>query len=163
MSTRFFQRRWHAVATLMLCVAAHSSFAADTSDSNAPADALTPVRQQIAAKQWPQAIAELSRINDVGSADWNNLMGYSLRKATPPDLDGSERFYNEALRINPKHRGALEYSGELYLMKGDLASAEKRLTTLDKLCLLPCEEYTVLKKAVARFKANGNKAVAGAY
>ena len=163
MSTQFFQPRWHAVATLMLCVAAHSSFAADTSDSNAPADALTPVRQQIAAKQWPQAIAELRRINDVGSADWNNLMGYSLRKATPPDLDGSERFYNEALRINPKHRGALEYSGELYLMKGDLASAEKRLTTLDKLCLLPCEEYTVLKKAVARFKANGNKAVAGAY
>ena len=163
MSTPFFQRRWRAVAALMLCVAAHRSFAADTADSNAPADALTPVRQQIAAKQWPQAIAELQRINDVSSADWNNLMGYSLRKATPPDLVGSERFYDEALRINPKHRGALEYSGELYLMKGDLASAEKRLTTLDKLCLLPCEEYTDLKKAVARFKANGNKAVAGAY
>ena len=163
MSTQFFQRQWRAVVTLLLCVAAHGSFAADTSDSSAATDALAPVRQQIAAKQWSQAVGELKRINDVGSADWNNLMGFSLRKATPPDLDGSERFYNEALRINPKHKGALEYSGELYLMKGDLVSAEKRLATLDKLCRLPCEEYTDLKKAVARFKANGNKAVAGTW
>src|SRR5213078_3527856 len=71
---------------------------------------------QIAVKQWRNAIDELKRINDTGSADWNNLMGYSLRKGKTPDLDGAEKFYNEALRIDPKHRGALEYSGELYLM-----------------------------------------------
>ena len=87
-------------------------------------------------------------------------MGYSLRKAATPDLNAAERFYNEALRIDPKHRGALEYSGELYLMKGDLAKAEQRLAALDKACFMPCEELDDLKKAVQSFKANGNKYVA---
>jgi uncharacterized protein HemY len=99
-------------------------------------------------------------VNDPSSADWNNLMGYSLRRGAAPDLEASERFYNEALRINPKHRGALEYSGQLYLMKGDLPSAEKRLASLDKACTFGCEEFTDLKKAIERYKAAGNKFVA---
>ena len=134
------------------------AFAADTSPT--PTDTLAGARAQIAAKNYTGAIEELKRVNDVTSADWNNLMGYSLRKQQTPDLAGSEKFYNEALRINPQHRGTLEYSGELYLIKGDLASAEKRLTALDKACLFGCEEYTDLKKKVARFKADGNKYVA---
>lgn len=150
--------RLFAAGLLAACV--HTAFAADTDPAPATADKLAPVRAQIAAKQWRVAIDELQRINDTGSADWNNLMGYSLRKAKVPDYDGAERFYNEALRIDPKHRGALEYSGELYLMKGDLAKAEERLSALDKICRLPCDEYTELKKAVAAYKANGNKYVA---
>ena len=31
----------------------------------------------------PAAIDELKKVNDPASADWNNLMGYSLRKADP--------------------------------------------------------------------------------
>mgnify|MGYP001248544412 CR=1 FL=1 len=133
--------------------------AADT-PSDTVNDALTPVRTQIAAKNWAGAIDELKRINDPGNADWNNLMGYSLRKSKTPDLAGAEKFYNEALRLNPKHRGALEYSGELYLILGDLAKAEQRLAALDKACFMPCDEYTDLKNAVARYKAAGNKYVA---
>ena len=86
-------------------------------------------------------------------------MGYSLRKAGAANYAEAEKFYDEALRIDPKHRGALEYSGELYLMTGNLPMAEQRLATLDKVCFLPCEEYTDLKKAVARYKATGNKYV----
>ena len=63
--------------------------------------------------------------------------------------EAAERYYNEALRIDPKHRGALEYSGELYLMMGDLPKAEERLTRLDKVCVLSCAEYRDLKKAIA--------------
>jgi Flp pilus assembly protein TadD len=143
-----------------LAFSLHATFAADNEPVQATVDKLAPARAQIAAKQWRGAIDELKRVNDTDSADWNNLMGYSLRKAKTPDLDGTEKHYNEALRIDPKHRGALEYSGELYLMKGDLAKAEQRLATLDKLCRLPCDEYTDLKKAVAAYKANGNKYVA---
>jgi Flp pilus assembly protein TadD len=133
--------------------------AADTVEVKPATDTLSPARAQIAAKNWSGAIDELKRINDVGNADWNNLMGYSHRKSKTPDLAAAEKFYNEALRINPKHRGALEYSGELYLMQGELAKAEQRLAALDKACFLPCEEYTDLKNAVARFKAAGNKYV----
>jgi Flp pilus assembly protein TadD len=155
-----------AAATFLL--AASVSFAADTSGSNssvqtAAPDVLVTARQQISAKLWPQALAELKRVNDTASADWNNLMGYSLRKSSPPDLAGSEKFYNEALRIDPKHKGALEYSGELYLMKGDLPTAEKRLAALSKVCTFGCDEYTDLKKAVERYKANGNKVVSSTY
>jgi hypothetical protein len=74
-------------------------------------------------------------------------MGYSHRKAPAPDLPAAERYYDAALRLQPQHRGALEYSGELFLMRGDLARAEERLGQLDKACRLPCEEYTDLKKA----------------
>jgi hypothetical protein len=86
-------------------------------------------------------------------------MGYSLRKADSANYASAERFYNDALRINPRHRGALEYSGELYLMQGNLPMAEERLSALDKACLLPCEEQRDLKRAVARYKAAGNKYV----
>ena len=147
-----------------LLFATSNVFAADTpssSSSPVPApDRLSAVRAQIAAKNWSGAIDELKRVNDTGNADWNNLMGYSLRKADPANLAEAEKFYNEALRIEPKHRGALEYSGELYLMMGNLDMAEQRLAALDKACFLPCEEYSDLKRAVARYKAAGNKYVA---
>jgi len=147
-----------AVVALML---QHGAFAADTGPAVAAApDKLSQARALIKDKKWADAIDELKRVNDSGSADWNNLMGYSMRKAKVPDYEGAERFYDEALRIDPRHRGALEYSGELYLMKGDLAKAEERLDALDKVCHLPCEEYTDLKKAVQAYKANGNKYVA---
>jgi Flp pilus assembly protein TadD len=145
------------LAPVLLSFAA-ATFAVDT---GAPAnDKLSAARARIAAKDWPGAVDELKRANDPASADWNNLMGYSLRKADPANAGEAEKFYNEALRIEPRHRGALEYSGELYLMTGNLAKAEERLAALDKACFLPCEEYTDLKQAVARYKAAGNKYVA---
>jgi len=88
------------------------------------------------------------------------VVGYSLRKLAPPDLAGAQAHYDEALRLDPQHRGALEYSGELALMKGDLATAELRLAALDKACPFSCEPYRDLKQAVARFKANGGRYVA---
>jgi len=138
---------------------AASAFAADSQPSPQPApDKLSAAREQIAAKNFPGAIDELKRLNDTGDADWNNLMGYSLRKAPTPDFAGAEKFYDEALRIDPRHRGALEYSGELYLQTGDLAKAEQRLAVLDKACRFGCSEYSDLKKAIAQYKANGGKA-----
>jgi len=146
------------LTTTALLFATHA-FAADTPPSPQPApDKLSAVRAQIAAKNFPGAIDELKRTNDTGDADWNNLMGYSLRKGPTPDFAGAEKFYNEALRIDPKHRGALEYSGELYLQTGDLARAEQRLAALDKACFFGCEEYSDLKKAIAQYKASGSKA-----
>ena len=154
-----FSRLLSAVAIAL--AAPHVVLAADTAPPAAAApDKLAEARVLIKAKKWSEAVAELQRVNDPASADWNNLMGYSIRRGSSPDLDASERFYNEALRINPSHRGALEYSGQLYLMKGDLSSAEKRLAVLDKACTFGCDEYTDLKKAIERFKAAGNKYVA---
>jgi Flp pilus assembly protein TadD len=142
--------RARILAAVLVTVAGMAQ-AADNPVVEPAADKLASARSHIQAKRWPAAIEELKRLNATASADWNNLMGYSLRKQATPDLDGAERFYNEALRIDPRHRGALEYSGELYLMKGDLARAEQRLAALDKAYTFGCEEYTDLKNAVARF------------
>ncbi len=149
-------------AAVLAFAAPHAVLAADTSEpaTAAAPDKLSEARVLIKARKWSEAVTELKRVNDPASADWNNLMGFSIRRGSSPDLDASERYYNEALRINPGHRGALEYSGQLYLMKGDLASAEKRLAVLDKACTFGCDEYTDLKKAIERFKAAGNKYVA---
>ncbi len=145
------------LAAVLHCTAAQ---AADTAPASAN-DKLAAVRALIAMSNWPAAITELQRINDGASADWNNLMGYSLRKSKTPDHAAAERYYDAALRINPTHRGALEYSGELYLILGQLPQAEARLAALDKACMMGCEEYTDLKKAIARYKANGKRYSAG--
>ena len=153
-----------ALAITTAAFAMQPAIAADSGPSTpAAVDKLAEVRTQIKAKNWVGAIKTLERVDDRTSADWNNLMGYSQRKQATPDFDAAERFYNEALRIDPKHRGALEYSGELYLMRGDLSSAEKRLAALDKVCTFGCEQYTELKQAIARYKAAGNKVGATTY
>jgi tetratricopeptide (TPR) repeat protein len=138
---------------------AAGAYAADTSEpAPKPSDPLAAARTQIQAKRWNDAAAELKKHNAGNSADWNNLMGYTLRKMSPPDLDGAQKHYDAALRIDPRHRGALEYSGELALMKGNLAQAEERLATLTRACG-NCEELADLKKSVEKFKANGNRYV----
>jgi tetratricopeptide (TPR) repeat protein len=150
-----------ALLTLALALSGAHAHSADTGPTVAPAnDNLAPARAQIAARNWTGAIDELKRVNATASADWNNLMGYTHRKSANPDYAAAEKFYDEALRIDPKHRGALEYSGELFLIKGDIARAEQRLSVLDKVCFLPCEEFTDLKNAISSFKAAGNKYVA---
>ncbi len=151
----------HLLTATLIAMAAGPSLAADTAPP--PTEAAGPLknaRALIAEKKWAPAIEELKRVDDKASADWNNLMGYSLRKGKTPDYAGAERFYDAALRIDPKHRGALEYSGELYLMTNKLPQAEQRLAALDKACTFGCPEYTDLKKAVQRYKANGNQYVA---
>ncbi|MEP7295045.1 MAG: tetratricopeptide repeat protein [Burkholderiales bacterium] len=145
----------------MLVFAVNAPWAADTAPPPAPkADKLAAARAQIAQKNWAGALTELKQVNATGDADWNNLMGYTVRKGDTPDLAAAGKYYDEALRLNPQHRGALEYSGELFLMTNELPKAEARLASLDKACTLPCEEHTALKKAVERYKANGNKYVA---
>ncbi len=140
-----------------------SAQAADTPTPAAPARPsaapLDSARKLIAAKDWPGALAELRRLNQTQNADWNNLMGYSLRKSANPDLAAAQMHYDTALRITPTHRGALEYSGELFLMRGELALAEERAATLARVCQR-CEELADLRGAIERYKAAGNRWVA---
>ena len=118
---------------------------------------LTAARADLKAQRFEQLAEALRAANATSSADWHNLLGYALRKKTPPDLAAAEVHYKRALEIEPKHRLALEYYGELFLMKGDLAGAEAMLARLDKACFFGCEELRDLKAAVARFKAQAGK------
>jgi len=56
-----------------------------------------------------------------------------------------------------RHRGAHEYVGEAYLLVGNLAKAEEHLNALKTICLIPCEEYEDLKRAVAEYRQRTGK------
>lgn len=128
------------------------SVAADSTPAKSDPVWLSDARTSIKSNNYEQALKQLQSANEVNSADWNNLMGYSLRKKQPPDLVSSEKYYQAALKIDPSHRAALEYYGELLLMKKDLPGAEAMLVRLDKVCLFGCEEYSDLKASIARYQ-----------
>jgi Flp pilus assembly protein TadD len=142
------------LATLLLLLTAGLSQAADTAPPAKSDPAwLTQARASIKSEKYNQAIQELQAANETSSADWNNLLGYSLRKKQPPDLAGAEKYYQAALKIDPNHRGALEYYGKLKLINNDLPGAEALLARLDKVCTFGCEEYSDLKEAVQKYKS----------
>jgi Flp pilus assembly protein TadD len=137
---------------LLLFSLLEPSHAADTAPAKQDPVWLTESRASIRSEKYDQAIKQLQGANETSSADWNNLMGYSLRKKQPPDLVGAEKYYQAALKIDPQHRGALEYYGKLKLINHDLPGAEALLARLDKACTFGCEEYSDLKEAIQKYK-----------
>jgi tetratricopeptide (TPR) repeat protein len=79
------------------------------------------------------------------NADAYNLLGFSYRKSK--DFKKAERNYARALRIDPNHKGALEYMGELFLETNRRDKAEELLARLEKLCPNGCEELDELRGA----------------
>jgi tetratricopeptide (TPR) repeat protein len=109
----------------------------------------------VARKDWPaaQGLLREGLQQNPGNADYHNLYAYALRKGANPDMSLVFKHYGEALRIDPKHRGAHEYIGEAYLMVGNVGKAKEHLVALDKICFLRCEEYGDLKKAIADYES----------
>ena len=109
-------------------------------------------KKAIAAKQWQEAIARLSKaeVRNPDHADLQNELGFAHRNLK--QFDAAFRHYKRALELEPRHRGAHEYIGEAYLMVGDVPNAEKHLAALRSICLLPCEELTDLEKAFAKYR-----------
>lgn len=109
----------------------------------------------IARQDWLGAQAGLKQAlaDKPNNANYHNLYAYSMRKGPNPDMEQVFKHYNEALRIDPRHKGAHEYIGEAYLQVGDLAKAKEHLAALNRICFFGCEEYTDLKKDVAEYEA----------
>ena len=109
-------------------------------------------KRALEAKNWNAAIKHFSAVapSAPDNADIQNYLGYAYRNAG--NLDAAFEHYERALKLNPIHRGAHEYIGEAYLQVNNLAKAEEHLAALDRICLLPCEEYADLKSKIAAFK-----------
>jgi len=82
--------------------------------------------------------------------DIYNYLGYSYRKIN--NLDKAAFYYDKALSLSPKHKGALEYQGEMFLTLGQLEKAEDNLKKLEKICFLGCEEEKMLKESISKYK-----------
>jgi tetratricopeptide (TPR) repeat protein len=108
-------------------------------------------KRAIVAGDWNGAIKVLTsaRLRDDRNADIQNYLGYAYRRLR--QLDEAMRHYQQALKLNPRHRGAHEHLGEAYLVQGDLTKAREQLVALERICLIPCQEYDDLKRAMAAY------------
>jgi Flp pilus assembly protein TadD len=122
------------------------AYAVDNMESTDAPD-LTSVRAKIKAKDYAGALAELRDIaEDTQQADVYNLLGYTLRKTG--DFKTSLTYYTKALELQPDHKAAREYLGELYVETGNLDKAKEQLAALQRLCPDGCEEREDLQKAI---------------
>ncbi len=108
------------------------------------------------AADWNGAIKLLTSagLRDDRNADIQDYLGYAHRRLGR--LDTAMQHYRQALTLNPRHRSAHEHLGEVYLAQSNLADAKDQLAALEKICLIPCQEYDDLKRALANY----NKTVA---
>jgi Flp pilus assembly protein TadD len=122
------------------------AYAVDNMESTDAPD-LTSVRAKIKAKDYAGALAELRDIaEDTQQADVYNLLGYTLRKTG--DFKTSLTYYTKALELQPDHKAAREYLGELFVETGNLDKAKEQLAALQRLCPDGCEEREDLQKAI---------------
>jgi Flp pilus assembly protein TadD len=132
------------VATTLLSIPA---YAVDNIESSDAPD-LTSVKAKIEAKNYTGALEELRGIaEDTQQADVYNLLGFTLRKTG--DYKTALTYYTKALEMQPDHKAAREYLGELYVETGEPAKAQEQVAQLQKLCPTGCEELEDLQKAIA--------------
>jgi Flp pilus assembly protein TadD len=144
-------------------LAAFAAFSAHAADSPSPPPSkpkpedksLESARAAIARQDWAgaQGILRQAVESNPANADYHNLYAYSMRKAGGADMGVVFKHYNEALRLDAKHRGAHEYIGEAYLLVGNVGKAKEHLKVLDGLCRFGCAEYSDLRKAISEFES----------
>jgi Flp pilus assembly protein TadD len=109
-------------------------------------------KKALAVGQWTGAITalKLASLRDPRNADIQNYMGYAYRRLR--QLEPAFAHFRQAITLNPRHRGAHQHLGESYLALGDLVKAEEHLEALELICLIPCEEYGDLQRAIRSYK-----------
>ena len=128
------------------------AFAVDNMESSDAPD-LSSVRAKIKAKDYAAALTELRDLaEDTQQADVYNLLGFTLRKTG--DFKTSLTYYTKALELQPDHKAAREYLGELYVETGNMEKAKEQLGILAKLCPGGCEEREDLQKAISAKSAS---------
>lgn len=81
-----------------------------------------------------------------------NLIAYSHRQLKHYEI--ALNYYLKALEIEPDHRGANEYLGELYLALGQLDKALERRDVIDDDCWFRCKELKALESAIEEYRKN---------
>jgi Flp pilus assembly protein TadD len=108
-------------------------------------------KRALAAADWKGAIValELALLRDPRNADIQNYIGYAYHRLR--QLGPAMGHYQQALTFNPRHRGAREHLGELYLALGEPIRAEEQLAALKEICLIACGELADLERAIAAY------------
>lgn len=139
------------LCSLLLAFAATAADTASDTAKDVEVEQMAAGRKAIQSQSWPQAITVFNKViaENPKNADAHNLLGFSHRALGK--FDDAFAAYDKALAIDPKHKGALEYSGMGYLKTNQKAKAEAQLVKLKAICA-GCPETTSLAKAVADYK-----------
>ena len=149
--------RYWALMVLLGAIGAPSAAVAAGSDDTDGTDQTRSSYEQavelVEAADYEDAIRILDGLerDESGNADVLNMLGYAHRKLGR--MEAALDFYQEALAIEPRHLGANEYLGELYLQTDELAKAEERLAELAAACPSGCEEREELAEAIEAYKS----------
>ncbi|HYE46514.1 MAG TPA: tetratricopeptide repeat protein [Caulobacter sp.] len=100
-------------------------------------------------KRWDEAWVALGEAKRAFGPhpDVLTYQGYVQRRLGR--LEVAESYYRQALAIAPDHRGALEYYGELHVVRGDAAGARRLLARLEEACAFGCPEAEELRRWIA--------------
>jgi tetratricopeptide (TPR) repeat protein len=111
---------------------------------------LTEAERAVRAREYQKAIDTLQQViaREPRNVDALNYLAYSHRELGRHD--SALAYYQQAMAINPNHRGLNEYLGQLYIRMGRIAEARAQLERLEKLCGGKCEEYQSLRAALAK-------------
>jgi tetratricopeptide (TPR) repeat protein len=114
-------------------------------------------KRAIGVGNWDGAIKALTNaaLRDDRNADIQNYLGYAYRRLR--QFDPAIQHYQRALTLNPRHRSAHEHLGEAHLARGDLAKAKEQLAALEQICLILCDEYDDLKRAITEYNKVANR------
>jgi tetratricopeptide (TPR) repeat protein len=114
-------------------------------------------KKALVAEDWNGAITalKLAVLRDPRNADIQNYIGYAYRRLR--QLGPAMGHYQQALMFNPRHRGAHEHLGELFLVLREPAKAEEHLAMLERICLVPCEELRDLERAIAGYSVSATR------
>ena len=106
--------------------------------------------------KYEQAIASLKALGArIGpNADVLNYLGYSSRKLGR--FEQALNYYEQALAIDPAHRGAHEYLGELHVELRQMDKARAELAALDRLCPYGCTEREMLADRIQAVMVGSN-------
>jgi tetratricopeptide (TPR) repeat protein len=111
-------------------------------------DALALIKEDKCAEALPLLEAALAK--SPKDADIYNNIGFCNRKLGK--YPESFEAYRQALALDPNHKGAREYIGELFLLLDKLPDAEEQLRQLTVLCPRGCTERDTLAKAIEDYK-----------
>ena len=111
---------------------------------------LGSIERLLYSNQFSQALTQVRLLDNEypDNADINNYYGFIYRKMGQYGKSG--QFYKKALQLDPRHKGALEYQGELFIKTNKKELAEKNLILLKNICGTFCPEYKKLEKALKK-------------
>ena len=141
------------VPTFLIALVFALSTSAQAASGNYSSDVdLDPILELIEKEEYETAINHLfdELDADPDNPDILSLLGFSHRKIR--NFEDAMTFYEWALKVEPEHKGANEYLGELYLETNQFDKAVQQLEILDGLCGNRCKEYSQLKKAIDSYQ-----------